>query len=140
MTKVDFHFNAPDKFGYACRLVRKIYRAGHEAVVWSDDEKALAEFDQRLWSFSGPDFIPHVMHSDPNAAATPVVLATGSLESHHHGVIVNLGVEPPPIFGRFERLIEVVTRDETDRQAGRERWRFYRDRGYDMTRHDLSAS
>ncbi len=109
-------------------------------MVWSDDRQAHARFDQLLWSFSQQDFIPHVMHTDPHASATPVVLATGSLDSHHHGVIVNLGAEPPPVFGRFERLIEVVTRDESDRMAGRERWRFYRDRGYDMTRHDLSAS
>ena len=140
MTKVEFHFNAPDKFGYACRLVRKIYRVGHEAGVWSDNQQELAKFDQLLWSFSQHDFIPHVMHSNPHAADTPVVLATGSLESGHHSVIVNLGAEPPPVFGRFERLIEVITGDEADRESGRERWRFYRDRGYDMTRHDLSKN
>lgn len=140
MTRVDFHFNAPDKLDYACRLIRKIYRGGHQALVWSDDEKALQAFDRLLWSFSQHEFIPHVMHTDPLAAQTPIVLGAGAVEIERHDVIVNLGNEPPPIFGRFERLIEVITRQESDRIAGRDRWRFYRDRGYQMTRHDLSAS
>ena len=28
MTEVAFHFNVPDKLGYACRLLRKAYAAG----------------------------------------------------------------------------------------------------------------
>ena len=28
MTEVTFHFNVPDKLGYACRLLRKAYAAG----------------------------------------------------------------------------------------------------------------
>ena len=37
MTRVDFHFNAPDKIGYGCRLVRKIHRAGQNVVVCGAD-------------------------------------------------------------------------------------------------------
>lgn len=139
MTRVDFHFNTADKLAYACRLVRKVYRAGHQTVVWAEDEALLNTFDKQLWSFSQRDFIPHVMHTDPLAPQTPVVLACGSLDTDHHGVIVNLGAKPPTVFGRFERLIELVAQHEEDRAAARERWRFYRDRGYEMTRHDLAG-
>ena len=38
-----------------------------------------------------------------------------------------------------ERLIEVIGTTAQDREAGRERWRFYRDRGYPLHTHDLSA-
>ncbi|MCO5107769.1 MAG: DNA polymerase III subunit chi [Burkholderiaceae bacterium] len=139
MTRVDFHFNAPDKLRYGCRLVRKIYRAHHKVLVWCDDAVRLAEFDRMLWTFSQHDFIPHVGAADPLAPETPVLLAAEPTETPFHEVLVNLGSATPPMFSRFDRLIEVVASDEGDREAARGRWRFYRDRGYPLERHDLAS-
>jgi len=139
MTRVDFHFNAPQKLHYACRLVRKIHRAGLRAVVFSSDAQQLAEFDQLLWSFAPLEFIPHVAVDDPLAAETPVLLAADDAQVPHHEVIVNLGPDTPAHFSRFDRLVEIVSTADEDREAGRERWRFYRDRGYPMHRHDCAA-
>lgn len=138
MTRVDFHFNTPDKLSYACRLVRKVVRSGHRVVVWSAEAGDLDAFDRALWAFSPTEFVPHVHCDDPLASRTPVLLAQADIEPAHHEVMVNLGQQTPPLFGRFERLIELVATDENDRAAARERWRFYRDRGYPMTRHDLA--
>ena len=139
MTRVDFHFNAPDTLGYACRLVRKAYRAGQRVVVFADDPARLASFDQALWSFSQLDFIPHVLAGDRLAARTPVVLASADTELPHHEVLVNLGARlPPPFFARFERLIEVVGAADDDRGPARTRFRFYKDRGYPVQTHDLA--
>jgi DNA polymerase-3 subunit chi len=55
----------------------------------------------------------------------------------HKQVLVNLGDDVPAGFGRFERVIEVVGLNDTDRQLARTRWRHYADRGYTITRHDL---
>lgn len=140
MTRIDFHFNAPDKLGYGCRLVRKIYRAGQRVVVCCDDVERLKRFDEALWTFSQLDFIPHVMASDALAARTPVVLTAAGGELPHHDVLVNLGDTMPPFFASFERLIEVVTGDPDDRERARSRFRFYKDRGYPMSTHDLTAA
>ncbi len=138
MTRVDFHFNAADKLRYGCRLVRKIYHARHKVLVWCDDAVRLDEFDRMLWTFSQQDFIPHVGAGDPLAAETPVLLAAEPIETPFHEVLVNLGCATPPMFSRFDRLIEVVASGQADREAARERWRFYRDRGYPLGRHDLA--
>ena len=139
MTQVDFHINVPDKLQYGCRLVRKVYLAGHRILVWCDDPVRLADFDRLLWSFSAQDFIPHVMASDPLAGDTPVLLAADSPDTPHHDVLINLGDRMPPTFSRFDRLIELVSTDDDDRARARERYRFSRDRGYPMQNHDLSA-
>ena len=55
----------------------------------------------------------------------------------HEQVLVNLRDEAPPHFSRFERLMEIVTRDASDREHARERFRFYRERGYEIHTHDL---
>ncbi|MFM8548488.1 MAG: DNA polymerase III subunit chi [Betaproteobacteria bacterium] len=140
MTRVDFHFNAPDKLLYGCRLVRKVYRSGSKVLVWCEDPATLAKFDQLLWTFSEQDFIPHVGAGDALAAATPVLLTAEQVESPHHEVIVNLGSATPPMFSRFDRLVEVVANSDPDRAQARERWRFYKDRGYPLHAHDLARA
>lgn len=139
MTQVDFHFNASDKLHYACRLVRKIHRSGHRVVVFSSDPAQLAEFDRMLWAFSPLEFIPHVPVIDRLAPETPILLASGEAAAPHHEVIVNLGRDTPAHFSRFDRLLEIVSVDDDDKAAGRERWKFYRQRGYPMHRHDCAA-
>ena len=53
-------------------------------------------------------------------------------------VLLNLRPEWPPFFGRFERLVEIVSAgDEDDKRLARERFKFYRDRGYEIRTHDL---
>ena len=140
MTRVDFHFNTSDKFAYGCRVLRKALKAGHRVVVYSNNSEELKHFDQLLWAFSKLDFIPHVMADNDLADQTPVILTDNPSAASHHDIIVNIGTTTPPDFGRFERLLELVTNDEHDRAAARDRWRFYRDRGYPIERHDQAAT
>jgi DNA polymerase-3 subunit chi len=139
MTRVDFHINVPDKTDYACRLIRKIRRAGRQAVVWCDDPVRLREFDSALWSFAPRDFIPHVMASHRLAARTPVLLTSADGELPHHDVLVNLGLGLPRFFTRFERLVELVGTAEEDREQARQRYRHYKDRGYPLETHEAGA-
>jgi DNA polymerase-3 subunit chi len=139
MTEIAFHFNAPDKLAYACRLLRKAVVGGARAVVSGPDDM-LARLDQQLWTFSPLDFVPHAMlGSSPVRVldASPVVLAVDVLQAPVRPVLVNLGGLVPAGFERFERLIEVVSNDEDDRTLARGRWKHYVARGYAIVRHDL---
>lgn len=142
MTEVAFHFNAPDKLAYACRLLRKAVGSGARVVVTGAPE-ALAQLDAQLWTFSQTDFIAHARIPAEEAvlAVSPVVLSeqTGSnAKLPHRQVLLNLGASVPGGFDGFERLIEVVSQDEHDRQQARGRWKHYTDLGFDITRHDLN--
>lgn len=140
MTEVAFHFNAPDKLAYACRLLRKAVGGGARVVVTAPAD-ALARLDNLLWTFSQTDFIAHVRQpAEPRVlAASPVVLTESpGQELPHRQVLVNLGAELPAGFDRFERVIEVVSLDEDDRQQARGRWKQYTERGYTIVRHDLN--
>lgn len=140
MVRIDFHFNAPDKNGYVCRLARKARAARKKLVIYSTDEQVLTDLDRHLWTFSETDFLPHCRVGAAHAGLTPILLLGGGDTPDellpHHEVLVNLDRNWPPLFARFERLIEVVTTDEADRQAGRQRWKFYTNRGYALTHHD----
>lgn len=142
MTEVAFHFNAPDKLGYACRLLRKAFGSGAQVVVTAD-AGLLGELDTTLWTFGQLEFVPHCRQ--PGAApavlaASPIVLTDTPRAAPHHQVLVNLGETVPDGFETFERLIEVVTPDDEDRQQARQRWKHYSTRGYQITRHDLGEA
>ena len=145
MTSIDFHFNTPDRLEYACRLIRKIVNAGQAnaaapLVVFCQDEDRLQQFDDLLWQFSPTDFIPHVRATDPLAKDTPVLLTADDARLPVHHLLLNLVDAPPPFFSRYVRLLEVVSLLDDDKLKARERFTFYRDRGYAMTRHDLSKT
>ncbi|GAB3543246.1 DNA polymerase III subunit chi [Noviherbaspirillum agri] len=134
MTRIDFHTNIPDKLAYACRLVRKARAADCRIVVRTTDRNELNALDQALWTFSEHDFLPHAPAGDPLAASTPIILTdSDSTELPHYHVLINLSAGTPAHFARFERMFEIVSSDEADTLAGRERFRFYKQRGYPLT-------
>jgi DNA polymerase-3 subunit chi len=140
MTRIDFHCNVAHPLLYACRLVRKAYTNQVNVVITMPSEM-LEKLDETLWTFSQTDFIPHCYTTSQNAAQTPVVLATDSdLDKlPHYQVLINLSAQIPTLFARFERLLEIVSTAESERLAGRERYRFYRDRGYPLQSFDQSG-
>lgn len=110
-------------------------------VFYSGDRTLLERLDRDLWTFSALAFIPHCHVRDELASVTPILLA-GPVDADvcaHHEVIVNLDRQQPEFFSRFDRMIEIVEADDADLEAARSRWRFYKDRGYPLARHDLAA-
>ncbi|AKJ29796.1 DNA polymerase III subunit chi [Caldimonas brevitalea] len=141
MTEIAFHFNVPDKLSYACRLLRKAFRSQAEVGVVGP-AALLGELDRALWSFEPLEFLPHASARQAHtalAAHTRLWLAARAAEIPHQAVLVNLGDSVPEGFERFERLIEIVTPDDADRQAGRQRWKHYSDRGYEIQKHEVGA-
>jgi DNA polymerase III subunit chi len=137
MTEITFHFNVPDPLEYACRLVKRAAGTGAKVVVTGGAR--LAELDEALWTFSPTDFIPHCQAAaaEPQVLrASPVVLADQARGAPHHEVLVNLGAALPEGFEKFERLNEIVSQDEAERQQARLRWKHYAARGYAIRRYD----
>ncbi|HWZ46952.1 MAG TPA: DNA polymerase III subunit chi [Herbaspirillum sp.] len=134
MTRIDFHSNVADRLAYTCRLVRKARAAQCRIVLLSSDAQQQAALDEALWTFSATDFLPHVAASHPHAADTPVILITDDqAELPHHHVLINLSGQTPAHFARFERMFEIISAQEEDKIAGRDRYRYYKDRGYPLT-------
>jgi DNA polymerase-3 subunit chi len=102
-------------------------------VLLTRDSADLAALDQALWTFSELDFLPHATVDDELAPGTPVVLTdSDTADVPHHEILVNLSGNTPAHFARFERMIEIVSAEEADKTAGRERYRFYQQRGYQL--------
>jgi DNA polymerase-3 subunit chi len=140
--RLDFHFNVDHRLQYACRVVRKARAAGQTVLVCTHDADRLARFDAALWTFSALDFVPHVAADSALAAETPVHLARQAPGPHPRDVLLLLDDAAPEgfleIFAAFERVIEVVSRDDSDRSLARARFKLYRDSGLQPQVHEAA--
>ena len=139
MTRIDFHLNVADHLLYTCRLIRKAFGSGLKVVCYSSKLPALQALDQMLWTFSAEDFLPHVLTGHPHIAKTPIVLTNTADDITHYDLLINLDENWPSFFARFDRLIEIVGTDENNKTMARERYRFYKDRGYPMNTFDRAS-
>ena len=138
MTSIDFYFNAADRLQVACRLAGKALAQGRSLLVYAPDGDTASRIDKLLWTWPATGFVPHCAPRDPLAADTPVLIAADAEAPKRCELLLNLSAACPPHFERFERLLEVVGADEAERAAGRERYRYYRSRGYPIANHDLA--
>lgn len=138
MTRIDFYFNAEDRVQIACRLAGKAVARGKRLVIYAPEAQTASRIDRMLWTWPAIGFVPHCMTHDALASETPVLIAADEEAAEDCTVLLNLGPVAPPHFARFERLLELVGRSDEEKDAGRERYRFYRDRGYAITSHDLA--
>ncbi len=141
MTRIDFYILAEPSQGnrhtLACRLADKAYQQGHRVYLHADSEQEAAQLDRLLWTFRDRSFVPHGLSGQVDTARTPVLIGWGDEAADEHDVLINLGREVPHFFSRFERVMEPVDQAEEIRTAARQRFRFYRDRGYPLDTHDI---
>lgn len=134
MTRIDFHTNIPDKLAYACRLARKAYAAKAKVVVLAEDAAQAEALDSALWTLSPLDFIPHVLAGDPLAGQTPVIVTFDEAAPlPHHEMLVNLTRRMPATLDKFARVFEIISIDEDDAAAGRQRYVAYKKQNYPLT-------
>jgi DNA polymerase III subunit chi len=153
MARIDFHSQVSNKSLYSCRLIRKIMASQHQDlpmrnVVVVGPSAFLKQLDEQLWSFSATEFLPHAWGKDDVATETPIVFVESfespELEHLPHGdVLIHVGQDMPvsveQVASRFPRIVEIVSTDETDRQAGRARYKAYRDQGHELHNFDQTG-
>ena len=140
MTKVDFYTSSPDKLRTVCQLSHKAMQSGVRTVISIPDTATTDALDKLLWHYPATAFIPHCRSGTDEAEQMPVILNHGSDKFPHHELLISLHNECVPFFSRFERVIEIISNDAEDSHLGRERYKFYRDRGYELSHIDLSKT
>jgi DNA polymerase III subunit chi len=142
---IEFYSGIADKAHHALRLLRKAQAKGARVAVVGD-AAALRRLDADLWTNDARDFVPHVRVDGPPPGRseggpvpsggsermdrTPLWLVEDVRLAQRCEVLVNLGPDAVEALDGFERVIELVSSDPDDRQAGRARWRRYEAMGH----------
>ncbi|MEI7432286.1 MAG: DNA polymerase III subunit chi [Betaproteobacteria bacterium] len=138
MTQIFFYHSAADRIASAATLIGKAAMQKKALLIFAPDAEIASALDRQLWTHPPTGFIPHVRSDSPLAAETPVLITDNLDAPPQNDRLVNLSEEIPPGFSSFTSVIEVVGQREEERLAGRERVKFYKDRGYKINYIDLS--
>lgn len=145
MAKVDFYIlssDAPDEvLRVACRVAEKAWRQGNRVRVEADGEDMLRRLDALMWTFKQESFLPHELEGERDdwgeLNPAPVVLGHPGGAGEAPDVLINLSAAVPAIAERCARIAEIVSADADSKQVGRERYRTYRDRGFELSSHQI---
>jgi DNA polymerase III subunit chi len=149
MTRVDFYILADaaprSRSLFACRLTDKAYRMQHPVYIHTESEEQATHMDDLLWTFSQGSFLPHSLAQQITADDIPPIVI-----GHNHelpttvqpdtAVLINIASTVPLFFSHFQRVAEIIDQSPAQKQIGRERYRFYRDRGYDLQSHNITSA
>lgn len=119
----------------AARLTDKAFGRGHRVFINAANENQARQLDALLWSFRPASFLPHALQGEEHAEQ--IAIGWGQDPGDHNDLLINLQLDIPAFFSRFQRVAEVVTQDDDSIRALRKSWKFYKDRGYELEKHDL---
>lgn len=140
MTKVDFYILANDsRERTACKLSEKAYGLGNRVYIHTESAQQTLHVDELLWTFRDGSFVPHERYQTGSSGESPIQIGCDENPDTQCDVLINLTTGVPLFFSRFLRVAELVGTDNDAKKQGRDRFRFYRDRGYSIETHELAA-
>lgn len=157
MTNINFYVSKQDGFKHRLAIAHKLigYALKRDLFIHihTDNENMSQQVDDWLWIADKNSFIPHQViknleynndtNPDNNAANTQSINLNKVTISHDYeplekcDYLVNLSMQRPGFFSRFIKLAEIIDNSDDVLSAGRKRYAFYRDRGYNLEYHKL---
>jgi DNA polymerase-3 subunit chi len=139
MTQIYFYSGSNEKLKTACRLCVKALQQEMKVMIYISDATLIEQLDQLLWTFSATSFVPHCrMQAEAQlVSVTPIILSDRIQSDIHFDVLLNLNDQHPASFDQFKRVIEIAGVSREDKLAARERYRFYKDAGYEIQHYNL---
>lgn len=140
MTQVDFYISKKEQSRetLACRIVEKAYSRGNTVFIQTSDANQAERMDKLLWTFRQGSFLPHERQNQQNKdESVPILIGWEQEPGNTPQVLVNLSHEIPSWFSRINRVMEVVDGNPQTKLQARERYQFYRDRGYPLETHNI---
>jgi len=138
VTRIDFYSNAGDRLQAACSWLAANWREKKSTVVFVPEAEAADRLARMLWIQPPTGFLPHCRAEDKVAPETPVLIAQRMEDVAQDACLLNLSDDIPAGFSRFEELVEIVSTEDSVRLPARERFRFYRERGYALENHNVA--
>lgn len=140
MPQADFYLIDKPRFReqpllLVCELARKAFIAQQPTLVLARDAHQADALDELLWAFDEEAFIPHQVAGDEDDTHTAVLIVPPGVDTPDRPLVINLRAAFAP--GQYERVLEVVAAEPSEREGSRERWREYHQRGFALRKLDI---
>lgn len=115
----------------ACHLAADFYRQKQRVFVYTQDQESAHNIDEMLWAFDPMSFVPHnLIGEGPNYGSA--VEISWQAPANRRPVLINLTSTVPHFANQFSQIIDFVPTDETAKQVARERFKHYRQLGFQV--------
>jgi len=139
--RVDFYLLASSepqaRWLLACRLIEKAFVRGHRVFVYCNNQQQAELVDELLWTFKDESFIPHNLQGEGPEPPPPIQIGYQSEPRGFSDILLNLADEIPAFYTRFQRVMEIVSNDETAKELSRTHYREYRGRQCQLQTHNM---
>lgn len=126
-------------FHHACYQAANAYRNNQRVFIFSENTEQAHRVDELLWSFEPDSFVPHNLAGEGPRGGAPVEISWQAPGSRRP-VLINLTREVPNFAGQFSTVIDFVPTDETLKQQARERFRSYRQLGFQVNNQTVAST
>lgn len=118
----------------ACDLAAKAWRLGKKVLITCETEEQALNIDEALWAREPEEFIPHNLSGEITQYATPIEISwAGKRNAQRRDVLINLQTQIPEFITSFSQVIDFVPNDEQLKTIARERYKQYRQLGWQLT-------
>jgi len=139
VTRITFLHGAADRVQSAAQWLHQAWSQRLKVLVYVPDIEQTTRLDRTLWTQPALSFLPHCHITATLAAETSILLTDRLDDPPQDDCLLNLSNELPASFSRFEHLVEIVSVADEVRLPARERFKFYRDRGYAIDSRDIAG-
>ncbi|HIO92044.1 MAG TPA: DNA polymerase III subunit chi [Leucothrix mucor] len=140
MTEISFYVGKNNtlrgRLLLACRLVEKARQRNMHVHIHTDGFSTTKQMDELLWTWNETSFIPHTNRITETTEET-VTIANDYEPINNCDYLINLSNQRPNFFSRYKKMAEIIDQTETILTAGRERYSFYKNRGYTLKYYQL---
>lgn len=142
MTQIEFysveseHNKLP--FAHIIEVIKRGYRKGHKIFIHTDNKKLAETMDEILWTQDPKSFLPHQLVGEDEKTLPPIEIGYGQDPTIHPDILINLSNDVPLFFSHFNWVFEYAYGDDKNKEIARERFKFYRERGYPLSHKKIA--
>ena len=141
MAQVNFYTlpssGAQSRLLFVCKLTEKAYTLGHRIHIQTESDQQSKLLDDLLWQYAASSFIPHMTLDDSGDSRDSVSVGTSLAGAKHADVLINLGKQASQAGDQFSRINEVISADHESLKQGRNRYRDYKRKNYQVATFKL---
>lgn len=118
----------------ACDLSAQLWRAGKRILLACETEEQALRIDEALWQRDVDEFVPHNLSGEVTNFATPIEISwVGKRNAQRRDVLISLQHNVPDFAQSFNHIIDFVPKNETEKAQARERYKQYRQLGWQLS-------
>ncbi|WP_373817837.1 DNA polymerase III subunit chi [Glaesserella sp.] len=118
----------------ACDLAAKAWRLGKRVLIACETEEQAFSIDDALWARDPDEFVPHNLSGEMTTYATPIEISwKGKRNAQRRDILISLQTQLPDFINSFNQIIDFVPQDEAEKTLARERYKQYRQLGWQLT-------